>query len=178
MKVAFAIDWIICNFFLLFPWTLLLLVNNMLILKPTIASKIKLFLLFLFSSKLAVNFDLVSYLYIFRSIPNGFWSQSKKFVMLMLSVKRDLLNSVPRIKFKMFLQGFLCFKVLFIFSKKSIFNLNCVSAFWPWTYFRACYAKKCIQNQAWKISADFVCSKVLCGFFLKLNFEQNRITLK
>ena len=125
---------------------------------------------------MAVNFDLVSYLYIFRSIPNGFWSQSKKFDMLMLSVKRDLLNSVPRIKFKMFLQGFLCFKVLSIFSKKSIFNLNCVSAFWPWTYFRACYAKKCIQNQAWKISADFVCSKVLCGFFLKLNFEQNNFS--
>ena len=119
MKVAFAIDWIICNFFLLFPWTLLLLVNNMLILKPTIASKIKLFLLFLFSSKLAVNFDLVTYLYIFCSIPNGRWRQSKEFDMLLLSVKRHPLNSVSRIKFKMFLQDFLCFKVLFVFSKKS-----------------------------------------------------------
>ena len=119
MKVAFAIDWIICNFFLLFPWTLLLLVNNMLILKPTIASKIKLFLLFLFSSKLAVNFDLVTYLYIFCSTPNGPWRQSKEFDMLLLSVKRHPLNSVSRIKFKMFLQDFLCFKVLFVFSKKS-----------------------------------------------------------
>ena len=87
--------------------------------KPTIAFKIKLSLLFLFSSKLAVNFDLVTYLYIFCSIPNGPWRQSKEFDMLMLSVKRHLLNRVPRIKFKMFLQDFLCFKVRFAFSKKS-----------------------------------------------------------
>ena len=88
--------------------------------KSTIASKIKLFLLFLFSTKLAVNFDMVTYLYIFCSIPNGSWSHSKRFDMLMLSVKRDLLNSAPRINFKMFLQDFFMFQgILFVFSKKT-----------------------------------------------------------
>ena len=88
--------------------------------KSTIASKIKLFLLFLFSTKLVVNFDMVTYLYIFCSIPNGSWSHSKRFDMLMLSVKRDLLNSAPRINFKMFLQDFFMFQgILFVFSKKT-----------------------------------------------------------
>ena len=88
--------------------------------KSTIASKIKLFLLFLFSTKLAVNFDMITYLYIFCSIPNGSWSHSKRFDMLMLSVKRDLLNSAPRINFKMFLQDFFMFQgILFVFSKKT-----------------------------------------------------------
>ena len=98
--------------------------------KPTIASKIKLFLLFLFSTKLAVNFDMVTYLCIFCSIPNGSWSQSTRFDMLMLSVKRDLLNSLPRISYKMFLQDFLVFQgILFVFSKKS-------SLTWiPWALF-------------------------------------------
>ena len=88
--------------------------------KSTIASKIKLFLLFLFSTKLAVNFDMITYLYIFCSIPNGSWSHSKRFDMLMLSMKRDLLNSAPRINFKMFLQDFFMFQgILFVFSKKT-----------------------------------------------------------
>ena len=47
----------------------------------------------------------------------------------MLSVKRDLLNSVPRIKFKMFLQSFFVFQGTLYFFQKIIFNLNSVSAF-------------------------------------------------
>ena len=122
-------DWVICKIFLFFSWTLLLLVNKILILKSQPLHLKLNFSCSFFSSKLAVNFDLVTYLRIFCSIPNGSWSQWEKFDMLMLSAKRDLVDSVCRIKFKCFCRSFLCFKLLFVFSQKS-------SLTWiPWMLF-------------------------------------------
>ena len=39
----------------------------------------------------------------------------------------------------------------------------------PEKKFGACTAKDCNMNQTWEIFADFVCSKVLFDFFLKLS---------
>ena len=101
----------------------------------------------------------------------------------MASVKRDLLNHVSRINFKMFLQGFFVFQsTLYFLPKNNLwleFRKFYISFSFSlsnlWTYFSACSTKNCIQNQTWEFFADIVCSKVLFVFFLKLDFELNRI---
>ena len=67
------------------------------------------------------------------------------------------------------------FYISFTFSLSNFSVNQPASKCRPWTYFSACSTKNCIQNQTWGFFADIVCSKVLFVFFLKLDFELNRI---